>query len=158
MTEELFKAQVTDTLTVIGAARELGVSRQTINRATLEGRLRFVVARGQKWIHAEWLEDYRLYRLKVWRTKRGRIERQEQPGQMKMHSAPRLGCPPILAEVSTTCNVITGVNRSVPVTVKSLPSTLRTSPPALANPRVQPRPKSSWLPKKERGRVEEGRV
>ncbi len=165
MTEELFKAQLTDMLSVGAAAAELRISRRRVEYACRAGTLRAVRLRGHWWIHASWAEEYRL-----WRIRQGRREGAGRawskgtkgltgrpPGRSKSERvervdpdcSPRPASPPIIEQPAT---------KSVPVTVISFANTGRASPPALANPKVQPRPKSSWLPKKERGRVEEGRV
>ncbi len=133
MTEELFVAQVTDTLSVGDAAAELGVARSTVNRAVNEGRLRSVTVRGQKWIHAEWLE---LYRLMSIRKGDGEVETLRS----------------VAEEPATQQSVAQDTQRSVaaPTSKEGLPPLGRAAPPALQNPRVQPRPKGSWLPKKGR--------
>src|SRR4051794_9152657 len=64
MTEAMFEAQMQDALSVGTAAEELGVARSTVNRAVVEGRIRSVEVHGQRWIHASWLEEYRLASLK----------------------------------------------------------------------------------------------
>ncbi len=167
MTEEMFAAIVTDALTVSAAAEELGISRRTVEIACQDGTLRAVRMRGRFWVHASWVEEYRLWRIRQGRREgAGRAWRKGLKGKKAAREAqdcaPRLGYPPIIAQPSTPSVPVTVISltdkTSQPSLYKEGPILGRTSLPAMENPKVQPRPKSSWLPKKERQRAEEGRV
>ncbi len=130
MTQEQARSVVSQFLSVADVAEAVGKSRQAVEKAIRGGKLLAVEWSGQRWVHREWLARYL-----------GQEVADSQPEEPQE--------PPQVALVQPA-----PIYKVAP----AQPALGRTAPPALANPKVQPRPKSSWLPKKERGRVEEGRV
>lgn len=136
MTEQMFKSQMQDALSVGTAAEELGVARSTVNRAVVEWRLRSVEVHGQRWIHASWLEEYRLAS-----TRKGGDETQRSvaPGPSV---APETQRSVAVEEVETQRSVAPPIYKEAPPVPFSPLG--RTAPPAMRNPNVKPRHKEAW--------------
>lgn len=123
MTVDAARKELEEYLTVADVAQHLSISRQAVEKAIRDGKLQTVEAFGIRLVHEWWLMDYEDVRA----GKVASVQPEELQEAPKVASAQPT---PIYKEERPTVP---------PVPIG------RTSPPAMENPRVKPRPKGAWL-------------